>query len=70
MAKVIPGRFTAQADEPFVVFLIGMRIKKFLAFRKWIPTAMAMGPMLRALYQHPEKGFLGAETTSNCAGPC
>jgi hypothetical protein len=26
MAPVIPGRFTAQMDEPFVVFLIGMRV--------------------------------------------
>jgi len=26
MAKVIPGRFTAQTDEAFVVFIIGMRV--------------------------------------------
>jgi len=45
----------------FVVFIIGMRVNKFLALRKWIATAMAMGPMLRTLYQHPEKGFLGAK---------
>ncbi len=62
MAKVIPGRFTAQTDEPFVVFIIGMRVNKFFAFRKWIATSMAMGPMIRTLYQHPEKGFLGAQT--------
>jgi Domain of unknown function (DUF4188) len=62
MAKVIAGRFTAQTDEPFVVFIIGMRINKFFALRKWIATAMAMGPMLRTLYAHPETGFLGAKT--------
>ena len=50
MAKVMPGRYTAQIDEPFVVFLIGMRINKWLAFSKWIPTAMAMVPMLRTLF--------------------
>ncbi len=61
MAKVMPGRYTAQTDELFVVFLIGMRINRFFAFRKWIPTALAMGPMLRTLFQHPEKGFLGGE---------
>jgi hypothetical protein len=61
MAKVFSGRYTAHIDEPFVVFLIGMRINKFLAVRRWIPTAQAMGPMLRTLYQHPEKGFLGGE---------
>jgi len=62
MAKVIPGRFTAEIDGPFVVFIIGMRVNKFFAFRKWIATAMAMGPMIRTLYKHPEKGFLGAQT--------
>ena len=62
MAKVIPGRFTAEIEGPFVVFIIGMRVNKFFAFRKWIATAMAMGPMIRTLYQHPEKGFLGAQT--------
>ena len=68
MAKVIPGRYTAQTDEPFVVFIIGMRVNRFFAFNKWIPTAMAMGPMLRTLYQHPEKGFLGAQTYFNLRG--
>jgi len=62
MAKVIPGRFTAQTDEPFVVFIIGVRVNKLFALRRWIPTAMAMGPMLRELFQHPEKGFLGMQT--------
>ncbi|MBW4688519.1 MAG: DUF4188 domain-containing protein [Komarekiella atlantica HA4396-MV6] len=62
MSQVIPGRFTAEIDEPFVVFLIGMRINKFFAFSKWIPTARAMSPMLRSLQQNPDKGFLGGET--------
>ena len=69
MAKVMPGRYTAQIEEPFVVFLIGMRINKFLAFRKWVPVARAMGPMLRSLYLHPEKGFLGGEFYFNLRGP-
>jgi hypothetical protein len=57
----MPGRSTAQTDEPFVVFMIGMRINHFFAFSKWIPTARAMGPMLRTLFQHSEKGLLGAQ---------
>jgi hypothetical protein len=61
-AKVFPGRYTAHSDEPFVVFLIGMRINRVLAVRKWVPTSRAMVRMLRVLYQHPEKGFLGGET--------
>jgi hypothetical protein len=28
MANVVPGRDTAQIDEPFVAFLIGMRVNK------------------------------------------
>ncbi|MGI8554699.1 MAG: DUF4188 domain-containing protein [Dehalococcoidia bacterium] len=62
MAKVIPGRFTAHTDEAFVVFIIGLRVNKFFAFRRWIPAALEMRPMLRALFTHPEKGMLGAQT--------
>jgi len=69
VAKVMPGRYTAEIDEPFVVFLIGMRINKLFAFREWIPVARAMGPMLSTLYQHPEKGFLGGEFFWNLHGP-
>ncbi len=61
MSTILAGRFTAQIDEPFVLFLIGMRINQLFAFSKWFPTAMAMQPMLQTLRQHPEKGFLGAE---------
>jgi hypothetical protein len=60
--RVQPGRFTAAADGPFVVFLIGMRVNRLLAVRKWLPTFLAMGPMLTTLYRHPEKGFRGGET--------
>jgi hypothetical protein len=61
MVQIVPGRFTARTDEPFAVFLIGMRINRPFAVKKWLPTLRAMGPMLKELYQHPEKGFLGAE---------
>ena len=69
MTRMIPGRFTAQMDEPFVVFLIGMRINRLLAFNKWIPTIRAMPPMLKELYQHPEKAFLGGEFFPYWRGP-
>ncbi len=68
MSNVIPGRYTAHIEGPFVVFIIGMRVNRFFAFRKWVPTAMAMNPMLRTLFQHPEKGFLGAQTFLNWRG--
>lgn len=62
MAEIMPGRFMAQVDESVVVFLIGMRINRLLAVSRWSQTAAAMPPMLRTLRQHPEQGFLGAET--------
>ena len=61
MTQIMAGRFMAQTDESFVVFMIGMRINNLLAISKWLPTASAMGPMLKTLHQHPEQGFLGAE---------
>jgi len=62
MAPVIPGRFAAEMKDPFVVFLIGMRVNQFWAFQKWLPVAQAMPPMLKTLLKHPEKGLLGQET--------
>jgi Domain of unknown function (DUF4188) len=46
-----------------------MRINRPLAVRKWLPTFRAMGPMLRELYRHPEKGFLGGEFFFYGRGP-
>ena len=61
MSKIFPGRFTAHTDEPFVVFLIGMRVNNFFRFGKWIPVARAMPPMIEELIRQPEMGFLHAE---------
>jgi Domain of unknown function (DUF4188) len=62
MSKVVPGRFSAQIDESFVVFLIGMRVNNIWAVNKWLPTAQAMSPMLNTLHLYPDKGFLGQES--------
>src|SRR4051794_33672562 len=69
MAALFNGRYTAHIDGPFVVFLIGMRINQPWAPWRWLPTFMAMPPMLRELYSHPEKGFLGTEFLFNLRGP-
>jgi len=61
MPTVQPGRFTSRIEGPFVVFLIGFRINRPLAFNKWIPVAKAMGPMIRELYANPQLGFLAAQ---------
>ena len=59
--SVFPGRFTAQSEEPFIVFLIGMRINHFWAVRSWTRVAAAMPPMLVELKRNPELGLLHAE---------
>jgi hypothetical protein len=68
-SSVFRGRFTAHTDAPFVVFIIGMRINQFWKFWHWLPTLMAMRPMLVELYSHPEKGFLSAEIALSLHGP-
>lgn len=60
MSPVFPGRFAASTDESFVVFLIGIRINRPLAVRKWLPPLAAMLPMLRELNAHPELGLLAS----------
>lgn len=62
MSNVFPGRFTAQVDGPFVVFIIGMRINKLWAVHKWMPVARAMGPMVEQLLAHRELGLLHAQS--------
>ena len=60
MAKVYDGRYTAQIEGDFVVFLIGMRVNKFWKLHKWLPVARAMPPMLKTLFKNPDKGMLAA----------
>ena len=70
METIFPGRFTANAKDDFVVFLIGMRINKFWALHKWLPVAKAMGPMLKSLRANPGTGFLSAESFTNLRTSC
>ena len=55
------GRFTAEIDGDFVVFLIGMRLNHPLRVRAWWPVATAMPRMLRTIGEHPELGCLGSQ---------
>lgn len=61
MARISPGRYTANTEGDFVVFLIGMRINRPLRIHKWWPVFVAMPKMIRELEAHPEKGMLHAE---------
>ena len=57
MAKINRQRMTALSDEPYVVFLIGMRINNLFAIHKWLPVFIAMPKMLKELHIHRELGF-------------
>ncbi len=69
MSTIFTGRYTAKTDQPFVLFMIGMRVNKLWAVHRWLPTFTAMVPMLTTLYRHPEKGFLGGYSTLGSSGP-
>src|SRR6202789_1313545 len=60
MAGVNKGRFAAEIDGDFVVFLIGMRINQLWAVHKWLPVSLAMPRMLAELKRQPELGLLDA----------
>jgi hypothetical protein len=62
MAAIHAGRFAAQIEGDFVVFLIGMQVNKPLLVHKWWPVAMAMPRMLKELMQNKELGLLHVET--------
>jgi hypothetical protein len=65
VANVRQGRWTAEIDGDFVVFLIGPRINsKLRALRSLIDLGgrRGMNHMLKYLTEHPEKGLLGYET--------
>ena len=62
MAKHIPTRTMADVKGPLVLFLIGMRINTFWRVWEWLPSFLAMGPMIVELYKNPELGLLSART--------
>lgn len=61
MPSIRPGRFTAQIEGDFVVFLIGMRINRLLLVHKWMPVTAAMPRMIKELARQPELGLLHAQ---------
>ena len=61
MAKTFAGPYTADLDGDFVVFLIGMRVNKPWAVRRWWPAFAAMRPMIQELEARPELGLLHAQ---------
>ena len=62
MAEINQGRWTAQVEGDFVVFVIGARIQASHPLRSLRDLGgfkRGMMGMLKYLGQHPEKGMLG-----------
>jgi len=57
VSKIHKERMTARSNEPFVVFLIGMRVNNLLAIHRWLPVFLAMPKMLKELHINRELGF-------------
>ena len=66
MAEVRPGRWTAEIDGDFVVFLIGARADKRHLLRSFrdLGGRRGMLHMLQHLSAHPEQGLLGYEMST------
>ncbi len=65
MADIKQGRWTAEIEGDFVVFIIGARVNSKWQLFKAIADLggrRGMNHMLKYLSQHPEKGFLGYQT--------
>jgi Monooxygenase af470-like len=65
MVDINQGRWTAEIEGDFVVFIIGARINSkrhvFKALRD-LGGSKGMNHMLKYLSEHPEKGFLGYQS--------
>ena len=61
MAEIIKQRITADVNDEFVVFLIGMRVNALWKVHKWLPVAIAMSKMLRELNENKDLGFISQE---------
>lgn len=62
MTPIDPRRLTVRRDEPFVVFLIGMRVTRWWLVPIVWAAATAMGRMLRELVADPGSGLLAFES--------
>ncbi|MBX0297162.1 DUF4188 domain-containing protein [Haloarcula nitratireducens] len=63
MSDPIPRRMTADVDDGFVVFRIGIRLNKLWKVHEWLPVFLAMPRMLRELDADPDSGLLGRRTS-------
>jgi len=61
MTPIIDEQVTAELDDGFVVFRLGMRINSFWKVHEWIPILRAATSMIDEIDADPETGFLAVE---------
>lgn len=59
---VLEQKVSAERDETFVVFHIGMRINTFWKIHRWLPILLVAPRMVRELVSDPESGLLESRT--------
>lgn len=68
MADIRTGRWTAEIDGDFVIFLIGVRFNKPWKLHKVLPVLRAMPRMIKELQDAPERGLLHLERYKGAKG--
>lgn len=56
------GRFSVSNTQDLALFIVGVRVNKVRAVRRWLPVIRALRPMLRELSADPDSGLLGYRT--------
>lgn len=56
------GRCTARRDEPFVVFMMGVRVNRLSSVRKWASVLLSLRSMVQEMEGAPQTGYLGGQT--------
>jgi hypothetical protein len=62
MVVVYQGRYTALYEEPFVVFMVGLRVNRWWAIHHWLPAFRSLFRIRNRLKNKSPEGFLGTHT--------
>lgn len=62
MTELKAEKVTAELEDDFVVFRIGMRVNRLWKVHKWFPVFSAMPKMLDELEADPDSGLLAYDT--------
>lgn len=61
MSPIFKGRYTAQLDGSFVIFIVGMRINHLWAVSKWWSAISVMLKLIKQLKINSQSGLLHTE---------